>query len=179
MHEYYFQTFLLALFRNRCKIQRFVRTSGVCIYSPIPDNVKILIPSTCRKADYSRHMNTHQTENRPKLKCDICDKVYLHKRNLSEHLAVHANKTPLNCEYCDYTTFKIKGLKEHLVTHQENRKLFECLKCNKKYTHSNGLKQHMNSHNAIKIEYPCPKCDKIFTRTDSRRHHLRRVHQNK
>ncbi|XP_030752927.1 PR domain zinc finger protein 5-like isoform X2 [Sitophilus oryzae] len=132
--------------------QRKVYACAICSYK------------TLDKSHLNRHKSIHLAlEERQMFICAQCDRKYKLKRSLQNHIKFHhidsrskeMQKKANICAICDYQTH----YKNHLCIHQEihlapeERQMFACAPCNKKYTSKGGLqyhldKYHMDSRNA-------------------------------
>jgi len=108
--------------------------------------------------------------------CDQCPFVSDQLANLKRHFTLtHAGKEKKNCSYCDKTFVNKKELKEHIATHPEykDEKPFMCDICPKSFRVSDSLKRHKDMHNGIKPEnkFMCDLCPKSFyVSNDLKRH---------
>jgi uncharacterized Zn-finger protein len=101
--------------------------------------------------------------------CEVCDKRFLKKSNLIDHLRLHANMKIFKCEFCDKAFVQVGNYKQHLRTHTEE-KPFVCEFCNKSYTQSSALKIHIRTHTGQR-DYQCGECPKAFTNASDLRKH--------
>ena len=88
------------------------------------------------------------------LKCDICDKQFLKKYNLTRHLNMHK----LN----DYNFGEFSDDDEG---NNENRDImyYECKICNKKFNESKQLNLHHTNYHVERSEMVCNFCNEKFT----------------
>lgn len=93
--------------------------------------------------------------------CEVCEKRFLKRSNLIDHLRIHAASKIFQCDYCDKAFFQAGNFKTHLRTHT-GEKPFQCNICQKSYTQSSALKIHVRSHTREK-NYICTVCSKAFT----------------
>lgn len=114
-----------------------------------------------------------RTENRTTIKhrCHLCDKTFLRRSNLVDHLRLHAQIKMYECDYCDKSFVQSGNLKAHLRTHTAE-KPFDCTICGKAFTQSSSLKTHVLTHTHVK-PFSCDVCDKGFTSSSDLTKHKR------
>jgi len=115
-----------------------------------------------RKADFDRHLLTHQGDEARHFVCDKCDKRFKLKGDLKRHSLSHATKQ-FTCEVCD-AEFTTKGnLDRHRKTKHMQEKRFECEVCEKQFGQSGDLKRHSLTHVAPENRpFYCQKCHAGF-----------------
>uniref|UniRef100_A0A336MGD8 CSON000767 protein n=1 Tax=Culicoides sonorensis TaxID=179676 RepID=A0A336MGD8_CULSO len=96
-----------------------------------------------------------------KYTCTVCDKRFLKRTNLIDHLKIHANVKSYSCTYCEKAFTQYGNLKAHIRSHTK-QKPYECKICQKAYTQSSALKIHMRTHTNQR-DYICNVCGKGFT----------------
>lgn len=89
-----------------------------------------------KMSDSSKRSTT--SRKRPHI-CKVCDKTFLRKSNLIDHLRLHANLRLYQCEYCDKSFVQAGNFKSHLRIHTKERP-FKCGVCPKTYNQSSALK---------------------------------------
>jgi uncharacterized C2H2 Zn-finger protein len=47
-------------------------------------------------------------------KCDLCDKVFRHKRSLQQHIRTHTGDKPYKCDLCDKGFNRNEYLQQHI-----------------------------------------------------------------
>ncbi|XP_030760246.1 gastrula zinc finger protein XlCGF26.1-like isoform X5 [Sitophilus oryzae] len=110
---------------------------------------------TLHKASLRDHKNTHLApEERQLFACAHCDKKYTSKQNLRHHIEenhIHsrskaARKNIHKCSTCGYQTPYSTHLQRHQKIHlaPDERQLFACAHCDKKYTEKQRLKVHFD-----------------------------------
>ena len=81
--------------------------------------------------------------------CEVCDRSFTRKDNLSRHLYVHGEKR-IQCPHCSKCYSQQGKLKVHTLRHHtnENQKSFEkllaCTYCSKVFGRSFNLKRHID-----------------------------------
>ncbi|XP_030760276.1 zinc finger protein Xfin-like, partial [Sitophilus oryzae] len=107
-------------------------------------------------ANFQRHQKIHLApDERQMFACAYCDKKYTEKRKLKYHLdAKHidsrskdAQKNLQKCSICGYQTPYMSHLRRHQEIHlaPDERQLFACAYCDKKYTEKRKLKYHLDA----------------------------------
>lgn len=77
-------------------------------------------------------------ENRPH-DCKVCNKTFMRKSNLVDHLRLHANVRLFKCTYCDKSFVQAGNYRSHLRIHTKERP-YKCSLCSKTYNQSSALK---------------------------------------
>uniref|UniRef100_A0A1I8JWA2 Protein krueppel n=1 Tax=Anopheles quadriannulatus TaxID=34691 RepID=A0A1I8JWA2_ANOQN len=95
-----------------------------------------------------------------KHQCNECDKSFLRRSNLVDHLRLHAKLKVFACDFCDKRFVQSGNLKSHMRTHTAERP-YRCSVCQKGFTQSSALKTHMLAHTNTK-PFACDVCDKAF-----------------
>ncbi|XP_030754106.1 transcriptional repressor CTCF-like isoform X2 [Sitophilus oryzae] len=142
---------------------------------------------------FKTHKQIHLApEERTLFACIHCDKKYKTKPALKLHITANhidsrskdEQKNIHKCSICSYQTRNITCLKQHKRVHLalEERKLFDCVMCDKKYTTKQMLQRHFN-HNHIDSGKPtkpklfaCIRCDKKYALKQSLQRHLKYNH---
>lgn len=66
-----------------------------------------------------REANKSGTQRRHK--CDVCEKTFMRKSNLVDHLRLHANVRLFKCQYCDKEFVQAGNYRSHLRVSKKNR----------------------------------------------------------
>ncbi|CAH0564687.1 unnamed protein product [Brassicogethes aeneus] len=109
------------------------------------------------KRDLTDHVNVHK--NIKNFKCPICDKAFRTKQNVAKHLPIHSEKRPYKCTLCDKSFKKQSILRKHSFTHLKDRP-FKCDVCDKTYKSKESLRVHKLTHN--KPKFDCKMCASTF-----------------
>lgn len=107
-------------------------------------------------------MHLFYTGERP-YKCDQCDVSYAYPNILKKHKkSVHLGLRPDVCQICDKRFVNKSQLSDHLTTHSSVRS-FECEQCNKRFKRKSILRTHKKRVHQLQIRsHVCPVCDKRF-----------------
>ena len=110
-------------------------------------------------------------EEKPKVKCSLCDKVFSSKQYLKGHKTrVHKDKEFL-CRVCNVKFNKGDNLKNHLsMVHPEPQERkrptepsqMECKTCNNVFSNQEELCAHNNLVHGNSIVRSCENCDMEF-----------------
>ncbi|XP_029341231.1 zinc finger protein 525-like [Acyrthosiphon pisum] len=109
-------------------------------------------------------------------KCNICDKLYNSKANLTRHVKIHTREESEEpekksiCAYCNKSYTK-SYLKTHTKIHT-GQNLHNCDICNKKYCLKSTLTYHKRTHTGVK-PYKCDICDSKFSQSSTLTYHKR------
>lgn len=104
-----------------------------------------------------------------KHKCEVCDKRFIGRSNLVDHLRQHANVRPYQCDHCDKAFVQKGSLICHMRTHTLERP-FACNVCDKTFSQASSRQIHMRIHTQERC-YVCPKCEKgFFSNSDLCKH---------
>lgn len=135
----------------------------------------------CEACDYrslnkntlEAHINKAHLNIRPFI-CEICQKGFYKKRNLTQHFVTHEKKKEKTCEICGDTFMNEKTLIEHLMLHS-GLKPFKCDKCGAEFITSGRRLEHIKRKHMEKDEC-CIICDKKFSLKKDLNSHLKNVH---
>ncbi|GAB6030594.1 hypothetical protein CHUAL_007455 [Chamberlinius hualienensis] len=113
---------------------------------------------------YKRGVETHKTTFHQGIKerypCDQCEKSFLSKTLLKDHINRHLGVTRHKCEHCGKGFSTRRTFLEHMLIHQD-KKPFPCEVCGKEFRQKMVLKRHMSTHTGIK-PFRCDACGKQF-----------------
>lgn len=123
-------------------------------------------------------MNLNKTksqirENEVPQNCEICGKLFKTGISLRKHIQLHEQK--YQCIHCGKFFGKLFTLKEHeRAQHSDNKYIYSCDLCPKKFSFPHNLSRHKMVHQGIK-PYKCDLCDKSFSQMNKMKIH-RNIH---
>ena len=109
---------------------------------------------------------------RKKYVCSLCDKRFVEKRSMTDHVKAHTGVS-YSCEHCEQRTFTVKkSFKEHQRWHSLGRPYYDCPDCDKRFEIESRLKTHQYKHREEKLKCRVNvHCTKTFTFEGSRNNH--------
>ena len=102
--------------------------------------------------------------------CEECNKVYLDKKNLKEHMTVHSGVKSYQCEVCEKVFRTKTSLRQHSHIHSEN-KPFVCSYCGHGFAQRGYYLEHVRRHTGER-PYSCHVCQKTFLSNELRKRHM-------
>ncbi|XP_076295608.1 uncharacterized protein LOC143216444 isoform X1 [Lasioglossum baleicum] len=115
-------------------------------------------------------------------KCQSCDKAYSSKSKLNAHVRLHTKTNVHKCKMCEKIFAYPSYLRDHLKSHEqvssaddataEQRKIFECPTCRKRFRMLKNLRAHERLHTGKGL-VQCEICDKRFSQRYNLKIHLR------
>ena len=114
-------------------------------------------------------------ETKIDLRCSKCDKTYLDKRALKEHIITkHTKLFPVHCDFCGKGYTK-KNLRSHkkvcppkvktpeldVKRNEKGERIWVCEKCAKIFKKSSQLQRHEKKHLKVK-DFQCSDCDVAY-----------------
>ncbi|XP_022103212.1 LOW QUALITY PROTEIN: PR domain zinc finger protein 15-like [Acanthaster planci] len=171
---------------DKCK-REFTCLSGLSIHKAFAHKEKSF---SCSHCDYTtryeltlqEHILFSHPENdlgipeSQKLRCEVCDAVFLRTRTLKHHMMNH-KKREFKCNKCDAVYRRKETLLHHNCLTARRRtvaldvvdlteptagtcNMFECQQCNKMFANQASLKHHAKTHQDK--NYTCSVCNKEF-----------------
>lgn len=89
--------------------------------------------------------------------CTICDKSFIHKFRLKDHMAEHTGEYRFKCEICQKGFNHLLKFNRHKQTHNKKK----CEICEKEFEKWTDLVAHKRTDHQ-KTEFKCEICDKSF-----------------
>ena len=108
-------------------------------FSEIDDNVELI--------NYDDNINANETDNKIIIKHEKRKKLKSNKKKIT-------NENKFSCETCEKTFVKKTTLKDHILREHssENVKEHYCEKCNKSFTRQSYLNEHLLTVNENQLE---------------------------
>ena len=116
------------------------------------------------------HFLCHGPDENKQFPCMICGKRFLNNSARSCHLKTHSLHKYYECPLCRMGFDHAAAMREHSQVHLSPEGLFNCPKCDKKFSEFLVLKKHIRGfHNSG--HFQCDVCEKVFPREDKLRLH--------
>ncbi|XP_060523133.1 zinc finger protein OZF-like isoform X1 [Cylas formicarius] len=132
-------------------------------------NKNELVCNLCGKQfDFIRYLKAHvkrHQDDYKKFKCQLCDKAFSSKRDLTDHTMVHSDVKNYKCSICNKAFRTKQSVNKHMPIHSDKRP-FECRLCQKTFKKQSILRKHMITHSNIR-PFQCQLCSKTFKTRDS------------
>ncbi|XP_065666667.1 zinc finger protein ZFAT isoform X1 [Hydra vulgaris] len=111
-------------------------------------------------ADTLNTKNVSGPDANSKFHCDICNKMFVSKRNVQRHMLSHTGEKPWMCEFC-FKRFRQKPHLEQHVNIHKGIKNAVCSICGKAFNHRSNLVTHMATHSSVR-PHSCIVCGENF-----------------
>lgn len=87
----------------------------------------------------------------------------------------------LTCDLCGHKTSTINLMSRHIELHIDNKKLFECSECHKRFTTKRLLEDHKAIHTSSleRKKYECRDCGKFLSSQTAVNNHMKWFHMNR
>lgn len=92
-----------------------------------------------RERIIASHLKTDRSSDNSKInlpikihKCDLCQKAFANKFQLTRHSVVHSKERPFKCDFCKQTFNRKETLTVHETRHSDERP-FNCDTCGKSF----------------------------------------------
>jgi len=160
------------------------------IQSGLPSNAVVIIDLTEKEKE--------DTKNEKKCFCEFCGKTFRKKRDFVTHINYHIKKKT----FSSVRSIRPEGIIIDLTEEEEDKKIYLCQFCDKKFKkkkkflkHKNfhklkqcqycskifnikRLKDHEKIHNIIKDRHRCNFCDQTFNQKVMQKRHKKTCHPN-
>jgi len=121
-----------------------------------------------------KHLVTHK-DKKP-FKCDECKMEFNQNRDLKTHvMQKHTMQRPHVCGICQKGFVHKFYLMEHMTYHTGERQ-FQCFHCGKRFQAQSALTKHIKRHTAVK-GFSCHLCPKSFAVKTDLNAHVKFVHE--
>ncbi|XP_065368301.1 zinc finger protein 665-like [Calliphora vicina] len=110
---------------------------------------------------YRIHKRMHYNNTKP-FECPVCQKMYVSKAILEEHMNTHTGVRPFKCSECPKDFASKYTLHTHMKIHKERPRPYQCDLCDKRFLNQQNLNQHKKLHVSVKA-FQCDVCNKTFT----------------
>uniref|UniRef100_A0A0P4W6I8 C2H2-type domain-containing protein n=1 Tax=Scylla olivacea TaxID=85551 RepID=A0A0P4W6I8_SCYOL len=126
--------------------------------------------SECNQCfDTTEELNAHRQKH--KMKCAVCDKTFLRRDSLREHLLIHSGPK-LPCPFCPKKFTQNSNLKRHIRVHT-GEKPYKCSFCSKRFGDKSACNSHMRVHTGAE-RCSCPECGASFSKRQKLNYHMRK-----
>ena len=105
--------------------------------------------------------------------CNVCDQLFITKRNLRDHVSSKHSSETLTCEFCNKSFSNESTLKRHTRwVHFQIQKPppVKCSICDKKFAQKGNLNVHIKSEH-LGVRFTCQLCGKKFVEKAVLRRH--------
>lgn len=116
----------------------------------------------CDDLSITDSQKTKSKSNRRCFSCKQCDRTFLTKCHLQEHLHSHNNEKPFLCEICNKTSSRRSVHQRHVLTHSKTKRNL-CNVCGKTYCQGYRMKDHLLTHSSER-PFECEICHKTFAK---------------
>lgn len=110
-------------------------------------------------------------------KCSFCSKMFVDKKNRSDHENTHTGNRPYQCEICSKTFAAYAALKRHTNLHTGDRS-HQCSVCKQQFSQKTLLDIHTREQHLPDSDprryFPCKQCDAKLTTYGKMIHHKRK-----
>ena len=110
----------------------------------------------------------------PSKECPICHKMV---QMLDTHMAIHERRARVSCDYCDKSFLQKHGLRDHVRrVHQGIASTIPCPVCGMSLSNKTALRKHIEGvHEGQR--HQCPQCEKSYQSRNDLRAHILAAHQ--
>ena len=100
-----------------------------------------------RKEHLENHKRTiHQQESEEKIhKCLKCDKTFMFKKSLHQHVKETHMNNMYQCDYCDMIFQKQSNLNRHQISVHVTMSTLKCPSCDKVFKRKDNLLRHIDT----------------------------------
>ena len=129
------------------------------------------------------HLKTfHKPATKNVFNCDLCNKTFTKKRNLTDHIEKTHNRrkteTHFQCDICDKTSNNKNRLQEHVENVHEKNDHIKCELCKEEFTCNDYLMKHLKVIHTYQNDFKCEYCGNSFNLKASLKTHIKLMHRN-
>ena len=133
------------------------------------------------KKNVKRHKSICNKPRNPKpsveIKCDVCDKLFSSKSNLTKHsFKIHgiskSKLLPCGFDNCQFMSDSKPEIKKHITLNHSGKPKLMCTVCKAVYHSSSGLQNHTLTVHRV----PCSNCLETFSNQKKLRIHMLKTH---
>ncbi|XP_013148706.1 PREDICTED: zinc finger protein 675-like [Papilio polytes] len=126
-------------------------------------------------------LRLHMKQHSERVKCDQCDKTFVDRSALKNHLFIHSGQKEFRCPHpqCDKRFLFKRAMELHRATHDPHSSIY-CHTCDLSFKNEMSYKQHMlyslKHVDPARLKYACGQCDKKFVKRKRLEEHHVAVH---
>ncbi|XP_013163463.1 PREDICTED: zinc finger protein 708-like [Papilio xuthus] len=124
-------------------------------------------------------LRLHMKQHSERVKCDQCDKTFVDRSAMRNHLFIHMGDKEFSCPHCDKKFLFKRAMEVHRATHDPDARIY-CYSCDLSFKNEMSYKQHMlyslKHVDPSRLKYACELCDKRFVKAKRLEEHHIAVH---
>ncbi|KPJ14980.1 Zinc finger protein 112 [Papilio machaon] len=124
-------------------------------------------------------LRLHMKQHSERVKCDQCDKTFVDRSAMRNHLFIHIGDKEFSCPHCDKKFLFKRAMEVHRATHDPDARIY-CHSCDLSFKNEMSYKQHMlyslKHVDPARLKYACELCDKRFVKAKRLEEHHIAVH---
>ncbi|XP_072319454.1 uncharacterized protein [Eucyclogobius newberryi] len=140
------------------------------LYHSNPTRCEICNKTFPFKSQLTAHVRSH-TKEKP-FCCSLCKRKFSQNYYLNRHMKNHTDEKPFSCTDCGVQFKQQYNLTRHFAAIHKGEKKFSCQVCKKAFAQKQDCTSHMNIHSEDK-PFSCSACGKMFGDRSYLRKHLR------
>ena len=115
--------------------------------------------------------------NKNMLKCELCEKQFVHNAHIKRHMTQHTGFIALSCKRCKASFASNESLKRHMSFHPKPKAL-KCNFCKLSFTQRSSVTKHERRTHLKEKPYSCEFCSWGFFDRCALLKHKYRKHQD-
>jgi len=124
---------------------------------------------------FNRHMRSMHP-NIDTVPCEICNSIFIDKKELENHMLKYHSKKCYVCEECKEPFTDVSLYEQHKCRDAKDR-LFKCHLCNQQFERQLNWSRHIEYAHPNAEKFHCRICGKIYFDRSAFKVHLRREHR--